>query len=140
MLVWNICITLLFSLLLIGFREISKTFLGIAEIPAGVSLGFILLASYSFGRAISYFKLPRLNGYLFLGILAGPYFLNLISQSSIQQLKLIDSVALVFIALTAGGELKVSFIRQNLKAYVTILCITIPVMVVGTTSSFFGFE
>lgn len=140
MVIWNLFITLSFTLLLVFLREIWYSYFSLPQVPAEVSLGFILLASYCFARAVAHFKLPRLNGYIFFGIIAGPYFLNLISHTSIHQLALIDEVALVFIALTAGGELKLSILRKNFKAYTIILSIAILIMIVGVGSSIFAVE
>ena len=140
MVIWNLFITLSFTLLLVLLRGVWERFFSLGEIPAEVTLGFILLASYSFARSVARFKLPRLNGYIFFGILAGPYFLNLISHASIRQLGLINEVALVFIALTAGGELKLSVLRQNFRAYTVILSVAILIMIVGVTASIFAVE
>lgn len=68
-------------------------------------LGFILLASFFFGRLTSRLYLPLITGYLIAGMVFGPYGLELFRNEDVERLAMIDSLALSFIALAAGGEL-----------------------------------
>lgn len=91
-------------------------------------LGFVLLCSWLLGRLAARLRMPMINGYLLAGLLFGPYMLgalsahlNLFSEATIEQLSLIDGLALGIIAFTAGGELRLRELRARLK---TILSIT----------------
>ena len=77
------------------------------------SLGFLLLAAFTVGEILATFRLPRITGYLLTGLAFGPYLLNFISAESVKNLSVIDSLALTFIALSAGGELHWKEIREN---------------------------
>lgn len=92
-----------------------------------VLTGFVLLAASVAGRLASVFGLPRLTGFLLVGILAGPSALGVMTAADVDALQLIDEFALALIALLAGGELKVEQIRPRLK---TIAAMTLGVTIV----------
>ncbi len=80
-----------------------------------MALGFILIAAYLLGKLLLPLRLPKITGYLLAGIVAGPYVINLLSQPVVQNLQLINSIALSLIALTAGGEFRYQKIKYQLK-------------------------
>jgi Kef-type K+ transport system membrane component KefB len=93
-----------------------------------LSFGFLLLAAYLTGDVLSRFKLPKLTGYILAGILFGPHALGLIGVGTVRDLKLIDDLALTFIALAAGGELRLAELRQRRRSIVlTVLFLTVVV-------------
>ncbi len=59
-----------------------------------MTFGFLLLAAYLIGDILSWFKLPKITGYIAAGILFGPYVLELVGTGTVQELKLIDDLAL----------------------------------------------
>ena len=81
-------------------------------------IGFIIvaLASKQIGKWFTFLKLPMITGFLFLGIVAGPYLLNIITDNAIDQLKFIDELSLAYIALSAGSELVIRQIKSRFKA------------------------
>ena len=115
---------LLFGITYVAFAAPEPAFPG-AELT--VLIGFVLLIANVAGRLASSSGLPRLTGYLIVGILAGPSVLGLMSLESVDDLALIDSFALVLIALMAGGELKLSQLRPQAR---NILYATLSVTVV----------
>jgi len=82
---------------------------------ATVGLGFLLLASYVSGRLAKWSHMPRITGYLAMGILAGPYVYDLVPSEMLARLKGLDGVAVAFIALTAGGEMRIAFLRERAR-------------------------
>jgi Trk K+ transport system NAD-binding subunit/mannitol/fructose-specific phosphotransferase system IIA component (Ntr-type)/Kef-type K+ transport system membrane component KefB len=87
----------------------------------------IALASRQMGHSLMNTGLPLISGFLFTGILAGPYMLNLISSEAVSSLRFIDEMSLGFIAFSAGGELYIKELRTRVKsiAWVTaglVLC------------------
>jgi Kef-type K+ transport system membrane component KefB len=74
------------------------------------SVGFILLAAYLLAKVLKRARLPLISGYIFAGILAGPYAADFITGEMVSRLELINDLALSFIALTAGATL-------DLRAY-----------------------
>jgi Kef-type K+ transport system membrane component KefB len=105
-----------------------------------MALGFVLVVSFLAGEAASRLRMPAITGYILTGVLFGPYVLRLVSpqltvlrEDSVSTLQLLDGMALGLIALTAGGELKLSLLRQRWRgiAWVTALQTLIVLFVVG---------
>lgn len=80
------------------------------------SLGFILLAAYMTAQILKIAGLPLISGYIFVGILAGPHISGFLTHDMVVRLRLLDDLALSFIALTAGGTLQIQFLRKRGKA------------------------
>ena len=86
---------------------------------------YICLAAAMFlglfsGKLMKKFKLPNVTGYLLIGLLAGPYCLNVIPENIMHSLSFIPTVALGFIALSIGAEFKLSYLKKVGKAPVII--------------------
>jgi Kef-type K+ transport system membrane component KefB len=86
-----------------------------------LALGFILVFAYLVGNQLKRLSLPQITGFIIAGILCGPYVLNFISESDVNDLQLLDGLALSLIALTAGGEMKVTRLRKQLKTITSIV-------------------
>ena len=98
---------------------------------ATVLLGFILLSAYIAGAASAGFKLPRLTGYVLVGIIVGPYALGIFTEELVESLRVIDELALALIALTAGGELKMHELRKSFRSIVGMSFGIVAFVVVG---------
>jgi len=88
-------------------------------LPAStLSLGFLLItvASYTLGELFPIVGLPKISAYILVGIAAGPYILELIERDHLDNLRLVDEIALTFIALAAGSKLNVAALRREFKA------------------------
>jgi Kef-type K+ transport system membrane component KefB len=93
-----------------------------------MTFGFLLLVAYLIGDVLSRFKIPKITGYILAGIVFGPHAFELVSTAAVRELKLIDDLALTFIALAAGGELRLQELRQRGKSIALIvLCLTVIV-------------
>jgi Kef-type K+ transport system membrane component KefB len=93
-----------------------------------MTFGFLLLAAYLIGDVLSRIKLPKITGYILAGILFGPYLLDLVSADTVRELKLIDDLALTFIAFAAGGELRLEGLRERRRSItLTISFLTVIV-------------
>lgn len=115
-----------------------------------LALGFIILAAYTIGELAEVIKLPHITGYLLAGLAMGPSVAHLLAgslpalpppldegvlnQEVIDQLVLLDSLALALIALTAGGELRLDELKNGLAQIAGILggqAVTIAIGTVG---------
>ena len=105
-------LVLLFGITYVVLSATAPAFPG-AEVA--VLIGFILLVANVMGSLAASVGLPRLTGYLIVGILAGPDVFGMISAGALEDLALIDSFALALIALLAGGELKLSQLRPQAR-------------------------
>lgn len=105
-----------------------------------ISLGFILLAGFSFGELTNLIGLTRIPGYLISGIVFGPYsdvifqthHLNIFSDTAISDLKLVKTLAISLIALVIGNSISLKDLKEGKKTITLIilfqvLLITIPV-------------
>lgn len=77
------------------------------------ALGFALLGAFAISQVVRIARLPLLSGYILAGILAGPYVFGFLSIDTVERLRLIDELALSFIALAAGAELRLESMRQR---------------------------
>lgn len=106
-----------------------------AEVPfaqaATYGLGIIMLSGYAAGNLVKKIKFPAVTGYILIGILVGPFGLQLITSWHVEDLQLLNGLALSLIALTAGGEIKISGLKQNLKSISFILIFQSLLMVAG---------
>jgi Kef-type K+ transport system membrane component KefB len=76
-----------------------------------LGFGFLMLSSYFAGKIASRLGLPRLTGYLLVGVITGPHVLDFITAATSDSLKMVSDTAICIIALTAGCELNLKRIR-----------------------------
>jgi Kef-type K+ transport system membrane component KefB len=109
---------------LFPLTAIAIVFYGLISLPfdgamerggVAVSIGFLMLSSYFMGGMAERLKLPRITGYLACGILFGPHLLGLVDSETVFEMRFIDGLALTFIALAAGGELKIPGLKERIK-------------------------
>jgi Kef-type K+ transport system membrane component KefB len=83
---------------------------------AALGVGFALIAAVLVGELADRLGLPRLTGYLALGLFGGPFFLNLITHSMARELRLLNGLAVTLIAFVAGLELNIGHLRPRIRA------------------------
>ena len=101
--------------MLLWRSEIIQFSLGLQSSLA-LSFGFILLFAFLVGQRVARFQLPQITGFILAGILGGPYLLGFLSHHDVQTLQIFDGLALSLIALIAGGEMRLSRLKQQLRA------------------------
>lgn len=94
-------------------------------------LGFLLLAAFVAGELAAELRLPRITGYLLIGILFGPDLLHLLPREAVDEFRLINGIALSVIALQAGGELRMKQVRARLRSIGTITASQIVITLAG---------
>jgi len=79
--------------------------------------GFLIiaLASKDIGRWFTRIRLPKISGFLFAGLVAGPFVLNLISTEALESLRFVDEISLAFIAFAAGSELYLPELKNRFR-------------------------
>jgi Kef-type K+ transport system membrane component KefB len=80
------------------------------------ALGFLVMAGIVGGRIAATFGFPRLTGYLAVGVLSGPSGFVLFGKAEVEQLSLINGLALALIALQAGAELTLPMLKRSFKS------------------------
>ncbi len=81
----------------------------VVDDPSGsalLALGCLLVGGLFAGELAARLRLPRVTGYLVLGMLGGPSVTGLATTGDLGALHLFEELALGLIALTAGGEFR----------------------------------
>ena len=107
-----VTLALLMGLMWLTFQAVSPTF---GDGRLTIFVGFVLLAASVAGTVASQSGLPRITGFIAIGILVGPSVLGLLPQEAVDDLGLIDLFALMLIAMLAGGELRIEGLRPQAK-------------------------
>lgn len=98
---------------------------------ATMALGFVLLVAALIGEAGEHLRLPRVTGYLLVGLAAGPGVLDLVTSNMAQQLRLVNGLAVALIAFTAGMELDLQEIGKKWRSLLRHGAALIGVIFVG---------
>jgi Kef-type K+ transport system membrane component KefB len=107
---------------------------------ATLSLGFLLLSAHLIAVLLTRFGLPKITGYILAGMLFGPSVTGLLANETLTDLKLVDDLALTFIAFAAGGELRMNTLKERNKSILfTLLCL-ITMVLAGVTLSILAFR
>lgn len=96
-----------------------------------IALGFLLVAAFLAGQGASSIGLPRITGYLIGGLLIGPYAFGLLTSDMIRAGKAVEGIAVALIALTAGGELRLDWLRKQLRKLTLITISELIVVELG---------
>ncbi|HPN89820.1 MAG TPA: cation:proton antiporter, partial [Bacilli bacterium] len=78
-----------------------------------ISVGLMLSLGFLMTRITKKLKLPNVTAYITVGILIGPYVLNLIPSQVVEGTEFLPDIALAFIAFTTGEFFKVSVLKKN---------------------------
>jgi Kef-type K+ transport system membrane component KefB len=101
------------------------------EKGTSIALGFILIFAFLFGKQISRFKLPQITGFILSGILCGPYVFKFLNADQVNDLQLLDGLALSLIALTAGGEMEINRLRGQLRSISSLVIFQTVAIILG---------
>ena len=102
--------------------EIYKLYNGLGMAKILISLAIMLLAGFVVSLLTKLLKLPNVTGYILAGVLIGPYVLNMIPASIIDNMSFISDLALGFIAFGVGKFFKKNVIKS---AGLKIIVITV---------------
>ncbi len=86
------------------------------ELDILFNLSISLILGLLSSKVMKTIKMPNVTGYLIIGLLAGPYCLNILSLDVIETFSIIPEVALGFIAFSIGSEFKLSYLKKVGKA------------------------
>ena len=96
-----------------------------------IAIGFLLVCAFLAGEASSRFGLPRITGYLVSGLLIGPHALGLLTTDMIAAGKAVEGIAVALIALTAGGELRLEWLKRRILRLLVITTTELVVVATG---------
>ncbi len=90
-----------------------QTTIAALNVPILLAVGIMTLAGLYLGKVTKYIKLPSIIGFMLVGVLLGPSLFNLINESMQNDLGFITEVALGFVAISIGLELKMTTLKQQ---------------------------
>ncbi|KQC12261.1 MAG: hypothetical protein APR63_11545 [Desulfuromonas sp. SDB] len=98
-----------------------QTFFHSVNIPYLLIVGLITCIGFYVGKSMKLFRLPSIIGFMLLGLLLGPSGFDLLNEQVQIDLSFITEIALGFVALSIGMELKLSTLRKLGKSIVVII-------------------
>lgn len=104
---------------------------------ATVALGLLLIGAYVGGQATAAIGLPRITGYLLAGLVLGPHVSTLLTKEMLVGGKAVEQLAVALIALTAGGEIRLDWVRKNIRRLVAITATELVFVAVGVMAVVF---
>jgi Kef-type K+ transport system membrane component KefB len=84
------------------------------------SVGMVILLGLLGGKFSHRFKVPSVTGYMLTGLLFGPSVLGLISSSTLNDIRMINDIALGLILFAIGGEVELHHLRAMGKKIIYI--------------------
>lgn len=78
-----------------------------------LSVGVMLSLGFLMTRITKKLKLPNVTAYIVVGILIGPFALNLIPKEVVGGMDFLADIALAFIAFSTGEFFKLSILKKN---------------------------
>jgi len=99
--------------------------------PKTLGLGFMLLSAFIFSRLFLKIRLPRVSGYLIAGLFFGPSVAGLFSKNTLEGVQFINHLALAFIAFSAGGELRLTKLKERAKSLALIIGFSLTMVFSG---------
>jgi Kef-type K+ transport system membrane component KefB len=105
---------------------------------AALALGLLLIVSVQAAKICEAVKMPRLTGYILVGILFGPPILGLVSSKMIADLAVVKGTAVGLIAFLAGCELNLPRLRPRLRAIGLLSAFTMLGALLVLLALFFG--
>ncbi|MBN2416458.1 cation:proton antiporter [bacterium] len=96
-------------------------FMNAIEIPTLLITGLMIIIGYYFGRNMRFFRLPSIIGFMIFGVVLGPSLFNILSQPIQEQLSFVTEIALGFVALSIGLELRFLSLKKLGSGIVNII-------------------
>ena len=85
-----------------------------------LDIGLLLILGYTAGWLLDKFDLPKIVGYILVGVALSPNTINFLGQDSIETTKPLMDICLAFIAFEVGGALKWSKIKKHENEIINI--------------------
>lgn len=103
-----------------------------------IALGLLLICAYLIGQFFNKFRLPKITGYIFTGLIFGPFCLKFIVNETLADLDFINHMALSLIAFYAGGELNLAHLKKYRKSFIIIIAFQLLIILGFTIILFLG--
>lgn len=114
---------------LLRFGDVTAAVSGAQGAP--MAIGYLLLAAYLGGKSAKALGLPRITGYLVVGVLVGPYASALLQRDVLAAARVVEGIAVALIALAAGGELRIAWVKQNARRVAVLVALGMAMVWIG---------
>ncbi len=102
------------------------------------SMGIILISALVAEKIVNYLKIPAITSYIILGIVLGPYVLNITDNVLMESSDLLSNIVLGFIAFHIGENFSLKNFRKIGKAVLSVsLSVTITTLFCVTVGTYF---
>jgi len=91
------------------------------DIPILLIVGIMSFLAYFTGKGMKPIRLPSLIGFMLAGAVLGPSFLGLLTPVVQERLSFLTDVALAFVAVSIGLELKLSTLKRLGSGVITVI-------------------
>lgn len=110
-------------LVLLALGGLMSSTHGFATHGAGptMAFGYLLLSAYFAGELCARVRMPRLTGYIVVGVVVGPSALGLVDHETAGSLRMVGDVATALIALAGGAELELEAMRPLRRTIIAIV-------------------
>jgi Kef-type K+ transport system membrane component KefB len=84
-------------------------------------VGIAILCGFIGGKISNRLKFPAVVGYLVIGLLLGPSFLNIFNLKLLDNLGIFNDVALALVAVVIGSQMRLGILRKMGRSIITII-------------------
>ncbi len=98
-----------------------------------LALGALVVGGELAGTLVARARLPRITGYLLIGMLLGPSLFRVAATADLHELRLFEELALGLIALTAGGEFRVAALARDWRLLASVTVSHAVLLLAGVT-------
>ena len=113
-------------------------------VRTALSAGLLILGAWLAGMLCERIALPHITGYLMFGILVGPSVAGLIPAAQVYgvaggepPLRFASDLAIALIAITAGGEIKLDWLRGRIGRLLLLVGIDVAIIIAMGTAAIF---
>ena len=92
-----------------------------AHLPVLLIAGTVIIVSFYSGKSTKFIRLPSIIGYMMIGLVLGPSFINLLNHEVQKEFSFITEIALGFVALSIGLELNLSSLKKLGSGIISII-------------------
>ncbi len=85
-----------------------------------MGVGIVILLGLLGGKISHRFKIPRVTGYMLMGLIIGPSMLGIISSATLESIHMVNDIALGLILFAIGGEVELHHLKAMGKKVIFI--------------------
>lgn len=101
--------------------DILQNWIHLLGFPALMIAGIMTLSGFYTGKIMKFIKLPSIIGFMIIGVVIGPSLVDLLSVEVQHNFSFITEIALSFVAISIGLELKFATLKKQGKPIIWII-------------------